>query len=353
MGRNVKIVTVCGLSRAIKKTLKMNDFSLKWFLFTKILIYSALIIIIILALSAVRYGTIVDYPKCNHYIYRKGLQENTAQRAKDPQCSDKERELYTKVSLNSPLPIHGCGGHHANSLDIGSLKTGDILVLSYSGARSWFSAITYGSVWTHPGLVYLDVNTNEPYILEAAAYKPPYSGNIVRIPLLKWMSINRNARAIALLSLNKEASSTLVNKAFEKFEKEDIGVEGLRWSWWRFLNKKSPETVTPESFFASEPRRQVPSKKTKSGQPKYWPLPFGENTSDGFDYLLTCHEVVINVLQSAGVYDKTLTACSYLPCAIYNKEVGTVNGYEYAEPEEISFDSYVSTSALTLERVCV
>jgi hypothetical protein len=337
-----------------------NNYHIKWLIISKTIVYIVTILIIIAVFVTARYGYINDFPKCRHRnnIRQQMISNSTKEYIKDNHhpilYDDKNNKDIKLISESSKLlqPVYGCGGHHPDPIDIGSLKNGDIIILSYSGVRSWFSAATYGSVWTHPGLVYIDPNTKEPYILEAAAYRPPYVGQIVRVPLLKWMSINRNARGVALIKLNKDVPSDLIDKGFSKFENEDIGVEGLRLSWFRFVQKKTPKTVHPESFFASEDRKRKPAKKTKAGKRKYWPLPFGENNSSEFDYLLTCHEVVISTLQDSGVLDKTYTPCSYLPNAIFNRDIPTLNGYEYLEPEEICFDQHVSGSLISVERDC-
>jgi hypothetical protein len=250
-----------------------------------------------------------------------------------------------------------CAGHAPDALDIGSLKTGDLLVVSYKGIRSIFSSIFYRSIWTHPGIVWIDPTTGEPFMLEAALYMPPYTAQVVRVPILHWMRINRNSNCVAHLSINKEADPCLIDAGFSRFEKEDVGVEGLNFSWFRFCGTRNPMNVAKDSFFASTCRRQRPANKSypsfnivdrvKDSLSHVLPQSKkNEEKSNKFDYTLTCHEIIISTLQFAGVFSKEKTPCSYMPSALARREIQTLNGYKYSAPKEVSLRALVAVGRL-------
>lgn len=312
-------------------------------MFNMIIARVTIVLIILLVVITIKYISVNDFPKCKHKQY-------THLKITDDKVAEKCKSLNLSLTPE-PIKYHGCSGHMADPLDIGKLKNGDIIMISYQGVRSWFSALVYGSIWTHAGLVYIDPRSSEPFIFEAANYAPPHVGQIVRIPLLKWMSINKNSKCISLVSINKPIPYEKLNEEYAKFENSDIGVQGLSLSWKRFLTKKTPYDVDEYSFFAAEHIRKHPKTKTQAGLKKY--IFFGENTSSYFDYLLTCHEVIIHVLQKCGVFERKYTACSYLPNALFNREIKTINDYEYLEPIEVSVDDYVSNKNILLEKMVI
>lgn len=251
--------------------------------------------------------------------------------------------------------IYGCRGHIPDTLDVASLKTGDILIVSYGDARTLFSKAFYDSVWTHPVLVYIDPETKEPYVLEVASYRPPYNGGVIRTPLLTWARINHNTHAVVHVRLNKPAPTEAIDEAFTRIEKADLTVESLKLSWLRFLGKRNMYTVSPDSFFAHESIRVKPVKRRPRSciladigdwcyfvPEKHKP----KNTGFGgatFEYQITCHEALIYVLQCAGVFSEVYTPCSYFPSAFADRSIPTVNGYEYLPPIQVCIEPIVET----------
>lgn len=221
-------------------------------------------------------------------------------------------------------------GHDPEMLDLGSLKSGDILAIGYRGIRRLFSKVVYDSVWTHASLVYIDPKTKEPYILEANDYSPPYSGRVVRVPLLFWIRVNRKSPAVAHVAINRAPPDDKLVSAFHRFEKLDIGIESLKLSWTRFLGRRTPETVSAESLFAADHRRVRPAKKTRGTH-----VPIGRK----YDYPIACHEILIATLQGAGVVSGRFTPCSYLPSNVANGNLPTINGYYYESPKEVNIDT--------------
>jgi hypothetical protein len=302
-----------------------NTSFLKFLTFATVRVWIAFLIVFMIvgAIVSVMYSTTDDFPKCTH----RQMIENAV----------------IKKNPNAVVaPTTNCitAGHSPDPLDISSLKTGDVLTISYRGARSLFSASTFRSNWTHTGMIWMHEKTGEPYVLEAATYRPPYIGHVIRLPLLHWIRINRNVRAVALSRITPEAPNDKISKAFAYFEKSDVGVESLRPDWFRFTKTKEEKDLPATSFFADPSRRQKPRTRSETGFSPFkyvaqkagiWDPP----RNGSFEYVLTCHEILIHVLQLAQIVDMTPTACSYMPNAFVKQSVAMKNGYKYEEPEAV------------------
>lgn len=242
--------------------------------------------------------------------------------------ADGDRQSDSGPFPTSVAPVGTCRelGHAPDELDLSSLKTGDILAIGYRGIRRLFSKVVYDSVWTHASLVYIDPQTKEPFVIEANDYSPPYSGRVVRVPLLFWIRVNRKSPVIGHVAINKSAPSDALIASFHRFEVLDIGIESLKTTWTRFLGRRSPETVSEKSLFAADWRRAKPQPSRVTH------LPFGRK----YDYPIACHEIIISTLQGAGVVSGKFTPCSYLPSNVANANLPTINGYYYLPPKEVS-----------------
>lgn len=262
-----------------------------------------------------------------------------------------------KYQHNPHLP--DCAVVKPIDLPISALKTGDLFALSYMGVRTQFSRLSYNSVFTHVCMVYCDPATREPFILEAAAYDVPYDCNVVRIPYLTWARINRACRAVVWLPINKALDERVVSAAFSRFEELDVGVEGLKASWFRFLDPpRTPYTVDPTSLFAKDERRVRPKHPERCVANVFFdladamPVPeFVKPRSIGlggdvFEYTLACHEIVLDVLQKAGAMSPKYTPCSYTPKQIVAREIPMTNGYAYGEPQTVSMWAMFKESRL-------
>ena len=287
-----------------------------------VFVYFTILLIVICVFCTYRFGAINDTPFCEHKVDANNLR--------------------VKFLKGGDERLKGCFDHEPSPLDVGNLKNGDILMISYDDVRSLFSSVFYSSVWTHVGIVINDPVSGEPYVLEAASYRPPYSHQVLRIPLLHWMKINQKAKHVAHIPINKEIPYETLNEAFQKFEEEDIGVENLKLGWLRFATVNTPETIHKESFFASEQRKIKPTKKADndwlimSYLREKFPDYFKDRDVKQYDYMLTCHEILISVLQDVGVYEKKYTPCSFIPSSIINQKIKTTNGYSYEEPHNVS-----------------
>jgi len=310
-----------------------------------IFIYAAVSLILIIGYISLSYASVGDFPVCKcedtppqtQDLYTPSDENtNIMEKLKHPPfyaldlvydryfCSGSGRRFPPSKRIAKFLKGSnvGCVAHAPPVLDISKLKTGDLLAISYHGARAMFSTSTYRSIWTHVGLVVVDEKTSEPYIMEIAKYKAPYSHHVVMIPFLTWARINRNTRTVAWLQINKSPSVESLMNTFSEFADSGVCVEGLSSTWFRFLDIKKPETVDKDSFFATE--KNDPGIRFFSSSDKCKNL--------AYKYSLTCHEMIIYILQNAGVYSTENTACSYLPSCIVNRRIQMTNGFCYLDP---------------------
>lgn len=241
-------------------------------------------------------------------------------------------------------------GHAPEPLDLAALKTGDLLGISYSGARAVFSASAYRSVWTHVGLVWIHPVSREPFVIEAATYRRPYSGGILKIPLLHWARINRNVQYIAHIPLNKPADPNAIDAAFSDIETAGVGVQGLSLDWVKFATTRKKAELPPTCLYAPRSIRQAPQSRVSAGfNPKavamskavkpYVPSGVYNRWLDmgpGFNYVTTCNELTVHLLQEAGVVDKTLAPSSFIPSQIIRARLPMSPGWEYGVPAEVS-----------------
>ena len=293
-------------------------------IYNQSVVYVFICIVVGILICSSRYGMVDDFPICEHQVN------------KNP--------LSIRFLNQGSNRLKGCKNHLPDELDISKLKTGDILCLSYNDVRSIFSSVFYASVWTHVGLVFIEQSSGEPYILEAANYRPPYSHQILRVPLLNWIRINRRARSIGHLKINKEISFQKIEEIVsQRYEELDIAVENLNLRWLRFATLKTPSNVNKFSLFAPDGRRQPPLEKvanewsiktySRKYLPKFIVSPIPEHKQ--YDYMITCHEMVIDILQKVGVYENAFTPCSYLPSSIANNRIKTTNGFFYENAKNV------------------
>jgi hypothetical protein len=241
----------------------------------------------------------------------------------------------------------GCDIHHTPpELGIGALKTGDLLFLSYEGIRVLFAKAFYGSSWTHAAMVWVDPASHEKYVLELAAYNAPYNSSAIRVPLLYWLKINRSSRAVGLLPISRALDWHAVDRAFSFYERRDIGVEGLKPTWTRFLHRRRRDELDASELYAAAPRqpaeliRCAPSPILDLADwvpaPEYWKPRSSTLYGPAFQYCTTCHEMIIDVLQQCGAVSPALAPTSFLPSEIAARKLDFTNGYTYGAMEHVS-----------------
>ena len=180
------------------------------------------------------------------------------------------------------------------------LKNGDLIFISYNNYKTYFSRLFYSSIWTHVGMIYFNPKTNEPFVFEAAIYDNPYSCHIIRIPLIKWLSINRN-HLIHVLPINREIPYDHLNKVFLAHEEQLFFVEDINVTWIRFYLERG-------AYFSHENNLLNPKIKSSG---------------------ITCNELIVSILQHANVIKKEFSPSSYFPSDIYKAKFNMINGFSY------------------------
>ena len=175
-------------------------------------------------------------------------------------------------------------------LDISSLKTGDILGVSYNHPFGWFVSSFFSSIWSHCSVIWKDPSTGQLYVLEGGNYDKQYRG-IVKMPISTWLKFNRKSY-LGLSRINKEVDA---NKLIESFNihAKYMKLDSFNYKWYRLLYKQDYFKQDREKF--------------------------------------TCYEMLITILQDADVIEKKYACSSYSPSEIMEGELDFCDGY-YLEP---------------------
>jgi hypothetical protein len=172
-------------------------------------------------------------------------------------------------------------------LDINSLRTGDILGVGYTHPFGWFVTAWSCSIWSHTGIVWIDPDNGEIFVLEAAIYHGIFQG-VIKIPLVTWLRINRNFNLGIARLRGKTVDPTALIQAFES-RKKYVQLESYNWRWYRLL-RTSP--------YFEDDRKEY-----------------------------TCYELVTTLLQDVGVIVKKKACSSYFPKQIMKGEVELCKDY--------------------------
>jgi hypothetical protein len=173
-----------------------------------------------------------------------------------------------------------------------SLRTGDILSVGYRQAFGWFVTGWSGSIWSHVGIVWVDPDNGEIFVLEAANYGGNYKG-VIKIPISRWTRINRKSYLGLSRLRGRCPDSKALIEAFEK-RKSYAKLESYNWRWYRLL----------------------------------YTTPYFEETRSNY----TCYELVITMLQDAGIMRKINACSSYFPLHITHGRIELEPGYRLLPP---------------------
>lgn len=187
--------------------------------------------------------------------------------------------------------------HH---LDVSKMKTGDIIG-NQMGVQFLLQSMIR-SKFGHVGVIYVDPDTRQVYVLEGVNKKDIKWG-FSMVPIHRWVHYLRRNEYICYLPINKEADSETLLKTF----KEIIKYSELDWpnrAWKRFFYM-SP--YTPKD------------------------LTLGNR--------MTCIEATIYSLQEAGVFAKEYDCSSFLTHQLLYGGIKTINGYSYNKPIRIDLRS--------------
>jgi hypothetical protein len=171
-----------------------------------------------------------------------------------------------------------------------SLKTGDILFVSYKNTLGTFMKAWSFSKWTHTAMVYKSPD-EELYVMETANY-PDIKG-VLFLPIAEWYRYNKHCE-IAVKKLHKPThfDDTKVLQAFEKLVDKKLDTFGT--SWLRLLTKKE--------YASLEDKQNI-----------------------------TCYELVIHLLQEMNVVKKEKSPSSYFPKDIVRNYLPLHKNFSFSE----------------------
>jgi len=188
--------------------------------------------------------------------------------------------------------------HQSEILDDTTIKTGDIIGVSYSGGFGWFVTFWTESIWSHAGIAWRDPQTSELFILESAHYHAPWEG-ILKVPFAKWIEFNKRCViSVSRLQINDvrtDDRSGLANRIMTEYNVfMNTKLDALNWGWTRLL-RTGPYSPNMQSHY-------------------------------------TCYELVITVLQRSEIAAKTYSCSSYFPKSVVRGELPLEPGMKYLPP---------------------
>lgn len=182
------------------------------------------------------------------------------------------------------------------------MDTGDLLCVSYNNFSTEFIGTFTNSVWVHVGIVWVDTETNNRYVLEGAIYGGKHYKHFFAIPVDLWMHINRkNIMAWKKYHGPKIDSQQMIEQfsPFIKFSK----LEGLNLDWYRFLLNRD---------YVEHKQKQ-----------KY-----------------TCFEAIIILGQEIGIFKKDKHYASHFPSSVVNDNISLCDGVSYDDKIQIKMTEY-------------
>lgn len=197
--------------------------------------------------------------------------------------------LYLLVAIIIFLPTSLVSTCHKD-LNLDDFKTGDIVAAR--GQVIFIKLFDRGDI-SHPGVIWVDPESNQKYVLEGSKYKGGKYKNFFKIPLELWLYI-RKGGDLYHIPLNKAACPNKIMKAFQPFI-DHAKLDRFNLNWTRFLKKRSYDKPKIKNHYA-------------------------------------CIEAVISTLQHADVYKKIYYCGSYLPCEVIYGGIECESGYSYSKP---------------------
>lgn len=184
------------------------------------------------------------------------------------------------------------------------LNNGDLLCVSYNNIASAFVGTFTNSIWIHVGMVWVDPNTQIRYVLEGAMYGNSQYKNFFKIPVDRWMHINRKNIMSHKKYFGPEIDSVLMMREFEQFINFSK-LEGLNPTWLRFqFNFEYSKPITKSKY--------------------------------------TCFEVIIILGQELKIFKKDKIYSSYYPCDLVNDGIKFEDGVSYSKNVQIRMTDFYS-----------
>ena len=176
-------------------------------------------------------------------------------------------------------------------LDINKCNNGDIVCISYNNFSGAFISSTSRSIWSHPGFIWVDTDTNIRYVLEGAIYRQDKYRHFFKIPLKSWLHINRRSIMGYKKYCGEPINSEYMMSKFDWMIKQ-CKLASFDVSWAKYLIDK-----------------------------QY----YNYAVSDRY----TCSEAFVILGQELGLFKKDKIYCSYLPGDIINDKIKLLDGVNF------------------------
>lgn len=146
------------------------------------------------------------------------------------------KEIYTPVSY-----------------DTSTLKSGDLVFVSYKNLLGKVSKLWNGSKWTHVGMIYKEPITEKLYVLEMAEYNNPnIEKGAIKVSYDTWLKLNKDSE-ITYKPISKLVDSRKVLSLFQKYKHKKLhrlDYNPKNYKRILFPEKELPNKITCVEFIA-------------------------------------------------------------------------------------------------------
>ena len=134
--------------------------------------------------------------------------------------------------------------------DYETLKSGDLVFVSYKNILGKAAKLWSGSKWTHLGMIYKEPISEKLYVLEMAEYNNPnLEKGALKIPHDLWLELNKG-NEIMYKPIPKVVDSRKVISSFLKFKEKKLHRFG--WNTVKYKHLLFPERELPEKITCVE-----------------------------------------------------------------------------------------------------
>lgn len=181
-------------------------------------------------------------------------------------------------------------GKYVNSCD---MQNGDLVFCSYNNFAGSFVTSFSGSIWSHPGMIWVDPETDVRFVIEGAIYSHKEYKHFMKIPIETWLSFNHKSIIGYKKYLGPDIDSEIMRSIFEPYF-NNSKLEGFSVSWAKFLLDK-------------------------------------EYYEYGHQNKLTCVEFTSILGQELNIFKKDKIYCSYFPDHMANDKIELMPGVFYGK----------------------
>lgn len=137
--------------------------------------------------------------------------------------------------------------------NVESLKSGDLVLVKYDNLLGKAVKLWSGSNWTHIGIIYIDPDTNQSYVLETANYNDKsLPKGVIQVPLKVWQNLNSHY-TVKYISNSKSVDSYQLKDIFDTYIGYKLYKVNSIFKWKRlfFPGPIKTKELTCTEFVAS------------------------------------------------------------------------------------------------------